>query len=108
MPICLKIGKQRIEEKIEQLRVKCSQRDDLDLRTMILDFLSNEISEIKTGKLLKKEIISLKLYNSNRLFDLARLSLYESLLPLENNQPAPFHSLGTSRVTLPYWLKTSN
>ncbi|MDJ0719028.1 MAG: hypothetical protein QNJ54_33190 [Prochloraceae cyanobacterium] len=88
MPICLKIGKQRIEEKIEQLRVKYSERDDLDFRTMILDFLSNEISEIKTWRLLKKEIVSLKLYNTNRLFEKARLLLYESLLPLENNQPA--------------------
>ena len=93
--ICVKIGAQKIEQDIELLKVLFPNRDRATIRTIILDALSSDIEEIKTWKALKGEIDSIKLLNTRRLFERARLLLYQSLLPLEND---PLYSLDLFKI----------
>lgn len=88
LQICQEIGQQKIEQKITNLQAQLASCDRFFIKQMIIDFLKNEIEEIKTWRALKQEIIALKDLQTNRLFETAKLFLYEALLPSEDNASA--------------------
>ena len=86
--ICQGIGQEKIEREIVNLQAEFSSEDRSFVKQMIIDFLKNEIEEVKTWRALEQEIIALKHLHTNKLFETARLSLYEALLPKEDNASA--------------------